>query len=459
MLTQPQGIAPIAPALLPVISSTELFSRLEIVSRRNVIVAISGGSDSTALLLLLKDYIDRHSPATRLVAATVDHALRTGSADEARSVARLCATEGISHRTLTWIGKKPSTGISAAAREARHALLAGMARSEAADLVITGHTANDQAETVLMRQARKSGPELHESESASLGWAGIAPATLFSGDIWFARPLLETRRETLRQFLRQRGMSWIDDPTNENELYERPRLRKRLDDEAIEAALRIAADAGARRYALGRGAAKLIEDCATMPANGIVRLEQGFFGAGEAVDDGAAIHALRILLSVAGGTEHLPDLQRAEALYARLAGSQNGNFRTVLSRTLVDSRRDGVFLLREVRGLPEEMDGSGIWDGRYRIAGDEPDGRNAKGQHAKVSSAAESGAMAVPASLLKLAAACQPDFPNGRATPILPPWRRYLPYFDVVPARAVARLIGAPDIRRTPFVEHIESEP
>lgn len=456
MLTQPQGIAPIAPALLPVISSTELFSRLDIVSRRNVIVAISGGSDSTALLLLLKDYIDRHSPATRLVAATVDHALRPGSADEARSVARLCATEGISHRTLTWTGKKPSTGISAAAREARHALLAGMARSEAADLVITGHTANDQAETVLMRQARKSGPELQERElqvpeAASLGWAGIAPATLFSADIWFARPLLGVRRETLRQFLRQRGMSWIDDPTNENELYERPRLRKRLDEQAIEAALRIAADAGARRYALGRDAAKLIDDFATMPANGIVRLEQGFFGAGEAADVGAAIHALRILLSVAGGTEHLPDLQRAEALYARLAGSLNGNFRSVLSRTLVDSRRDGVFLLREARGLPDGMGDGDIWDGRYRISGVEPD--------AKDSTAAGSNTKPVPASLLKLAAACQPDFPNGRATPILPPWRRYLPYFDVVPARAVARLIGAPDIRRTPFVEHIESEP
>lgn len=428
MLRKPQGSG-----------FTNLFSSFDIASRRSVVAAVSGGSDSTALLLLLRKHLRENAPGLRLVAVTVDHALRSGSAAEAENVAQLCKSLDLPHKILKWEGEKPSAGLPAAARQARHALLAQAARDEETDLVLTGHTADDQAETVLMRMERD------EARRSARGLAGIAPATLYGGGTWFIRPLLCTRRETLRSFLRKENIGWSDDPTNSDQRFERPRLRKALAEGNGESAIREALDlsraAAKQRKAIGEKAAALIRTYADSPAPGLLRLHADFLRA-EGREE--AIYALRILLAVTGGTPYLPGAEQTAALCTHLA--EKRLHRSALSRTLIDRRKTELFLTREIRDLPP-LSGSGAWDGRHRI---EPDA----GITPFLPEGPEPGRVIenVPESLLRIASAAQP--PSGaavQASPIMAPWACHLPSFDIAPARAVARLIGADKVPSPPF--------
>lgn len=432
-----------------------IFSRIDF--GQGAVAAISGGSDSTALLVLLKNHFDRFLPSARLVAVTVDHALRSASAAEARTVAGLCEQLGIIHRTVAWEGTKPSTGLPAAARETRYRLLAGVARDEGLGIVVTGHTADDQAETVAMRQARDEGR----------GLAGMAPATLYDGDIWILRPLLAERRSTLRALLTAEGLGWIDDPTNLDPAFERPRVRASLaeNQNRLDDLLAIAGRAAQEREGLSRRAADLISLHASRPAGGLLRLEPAF--AGEA-DRPAARHALRILLATTGGTSFLPDSGRTAGLFATLSA---GSGRATLSRTVLDVRRAGIFLHREARDLPAPSmpsDGT-FWDGRYRITfSDGADGcviAPLDGEAAR--QAVDPARAGAPASLFRAAQAAEPalwrgdvclgtlsesgTLPGVAATPVVAPFARFLSGFDLEVARVVSPLIGAAPLPASPL--------
>ncbi|WP_292387529.1 ATP-binding protein, partial [Mesorhizobium sp.] len=103
-------------------------------------------------------------------------------------------------------------------------LLAEAAEAAGIGAVVTGHTADDQAETVLMRQVREEEAR-DEDPRVGRGLAGMAPATLYDWRVWIARPLLATRRAALREMLKRRGIGWTEDPTNVDRRFERPRLR------------------------------------------------------------------------------------------------------------------------------------------------------------------------------------------------------------------------------------------
>ncbi|MEL7257393.1 MAG: tRNA lysidine(34) synthetase TilS [Pseudomonadota bacterium] len=180
-------------------------------------VAVSGGSDSLALLMLLVRWSDQGGPP--ICAVTVDHNLRPGSADEAQFVKSVCDRIGVPHDTLLWDGRRKSGNLTDAARRARYDLMADWAEERGISKVAVAHTQNDQAETFLMRLSREAGVD---------GLAAMSK-TWRHGLTEFCRPLLGVERAELRAYLNAVGQTWIDDPTNTDEHYERTRARQAID--------------------------------------------------------------------------------------------------------------------------------------------------------------------------------------------------------------------------------------
>jgi tRNA(Ile)-lysidine synthase len=169
-----------------------------------------------ALLHLACDWA--HATGIGLAVATVDHGLRAGSADEAAMVGRVCAGLGLPHTVLHWQGWRGHGNLQDAAREGRLAALADWARGHGLCAVALGHTRDDQAETLLLRLARGSGVE---------GLAAMAEVSHHHSALWL-RPLLDLSRDSLRTYLRTRGVAWVDDPSNDNPAFDRVKARHAL---------------------------------------------------------------------------------------------------------------------------------------------------------------------------------------------------------------------------------------
>ena len=186
-----------------------------------LVLAVSGGPDSTALMVLAARWAEAlrktRKRAPTLIAVTVDHGLRAEAAREAAAAKRLARSLGIEHRTLRWTGRKPKSGLQEAAREARYRLLSQAARKAHAPYILTAHTLDDQAETVLIRLTRGSG---------LTGLAAMQRVTpLDSGGLSLIRPLLDIPKARLIATLKAAKISFAEDPSNRDPRFTRVRMR------------------------------------------------------------------------------------------------------------------------------------------------------------------------------------------------------------------------------------------
>ncbi len=200
-----------------VLEATALFSDLERCPA--LLLAVSGGPDSIALMVLAQAWTKTLKRKPELVVATVDHGLRAEAKREAANVGKFARKLGLKHRTLKWTGKKPATGLQQAARLARYRLLSDAARKAGASFVLTAHTLDDQAETVLIRMSRGSGI------TGLSAMARIAPMPSGDGDMKLVRPLLGVPKARLIATLRDAKIPFAVDPSNRDPRFTRARLR------------------------------------------------------------------------------------------------------------------------------------------------------------------------------------------------------------------------------------------
>ena len=341
-----------------------------------VALAVSGGSDSTALMVLFAEWLAeaQRSPAEVFV-LTVDHALRAQSGAEAERVAQMAAHLGFRHAILPWVGAKPKTGVQAAARAARYRLLTGFMAAKGLRLLLTAHTADDQAETLLRRLARGSGLD---------GLAAMAPVARLAAptpggvpEILLARPLLGVGKAPLKAILVARGVPWIEDESNTALAFERSRWRAAG---ATLSPLGLTGDSlalSARRLQRARAALEwaLAQFCSVEAGRyrvdpcGFIHIDAE---AWRALPGELKVRVLGKGIAAAGGSGDPVPLAKLEALAETLAVCGTAG-RWTLARTAIRAAPGLIVLEREPgrRRWPELVLAPGeraLWDGRFWVA-------------------------------------------------------------------------------------------
>jgi tRNA(Ile)-lysidine synthase len=324
--------ARIARTALPVCAA-ECDDRFACLTGQRLLLAVSGGPDSIAMMGLVAEWARRHAQQAPAV-AVVDHGLRDGSADEARSVLDAAASLGLGAAALRWTGAKPVTGLQAAARAARYRLLADHAAALGATTLLTAHTLDDQAETVLMRLSRGSG---------LTGLSGMERLGRTRG-LSHVRPLLDLAKDRLVATCLHHGWRFSADPSNQDPRFARARWR------AIMPVLaRQGLDAGrlaifARRMAEADAALRLmtqdaLQECRIDTLTCLWRLDAGKLFANPVA---VQIRVLDELVSAADDTsdnQSRPELrlQRIEAcaMAFRAALSERAALRRSLGRQIL----------------------------------------------------------------------------------------------------------------------------
>ncbi|ODT77527.1 MAG: tRNA lysidine(34) synthetase TilS [Pelagibacterium sp. SCN 64-44] len=352
--------------LTPDLDSAEGLDGLfaDVAGAKTIALAVSGGADSLALMLLAGRWAKTSADAPKLIVYSVDHGLRPEAADEVAMVLETAAGLGLAARGLVWSGEKPETGVQEAARVARYRLMGAAMTEDGAEILLTAHHRQDQAETILMRLAHGSGLE---------GLKGMGRFSRVEG-VPLHRPLLGIEPGALRDIVMAAGLTPAEDPSNDDPSYERVRWRQFLP-QLAEMGLDSAALAqfGARMADADAAIAQMAEACfgeiVTLDGFGAARIApEPFAGLGSAI----ATRLLARVLRIVGGRQKPHALGQVEKLRADIASGGPARAVTVLG--CVIRRRDGALVVaREPgRALPPDRalpaGGELLWDGRFRIA-------------------------------------------------------------------------------------------
>ncbi|GGH29696.1 tRNA(Ile)-lysidine synthase [Alsobacter metallidurans] len=299
-----------------------------------VLLAVSGGVDSVAMMLLAARWRASGPTGPKLFVATVDHGLRPESGMEAATVAGWAREASLPHATLVWNHRQAGRVSQESARAARYGLLREHARTIGADALATAHHADDQAETVLMRLVRGSGPA---------GLAGMRQGGTLDG-LTLLRPLLNVPKVRLAATLARAGHPFCEDPSNEKPLYARNRIRRLwalLEPEGLtrERLTTLAARAARAEQALSAAADKAFAGLASQAGGGLALAASLF-------DEPAEIRLrllARAVVEARGGGE-APRLERLEALEAAVAeaAAERRSLRRTLGGCMVTLGRNGT---------------------------------------------------------------------------------------------------------------------
>lgn len=345
------------------VSGAEFAARLDPLAgsvRGAIAVAVSGGVDSMALLHLAGGWARRRN--RELLVYTVDHGLRPAASAEAAGVASAAAAAGWRHRILAWRGDKPASGLQAAARDARYALLLDACRRDGAAALLLAHHLDDQAETLLHRIGRGTWPD---------GLAGMAAVREVEG-VRLLRPLLDLRKARLVATCRAAGLGWSDDPSNVDPRFARARLRvlaPLLDEAGVtpERLGRLAAAMATVRAALDGFAAAWAQAHAALGPGGELRLDR------TALLAAAPVLRRRLLdrgLRAVGGAAYPVRGDRLDRLLDWIVADGPAATRT-LGGCLVTRDGAAVTLARDWRSAAPPVTvaprSSGRWDGRFDI--------------------------------------------------------------------------------------------
>jgi tRNA(Ile)-lysidine synthase len=328
---------------------------------RGLILAVSGGPDSTALMVLASRW--RARPPILVV--TVDHGLRPEAKAETELVARNAERLGLPARIMRAPKRDAPGNLQDWARRARYRCLAQAAREADYDFIVTAHHLDDQAETFLLRLARGSGV---------YGLAAMPEERTVEG-LRLVRPLLGIPRERLAEIAAASGLETVADRSNDDPRFDRVRMRMLmplLAEHGLSAS-RLAGTAAR----LGRAAAALDHYARRLIAENFAADQFGVVRGGAAALAGspqeAALRALALVLQAVGGTEHTPQLDRLEPLLAAILDAPgDGRFQRTLHGVLLGMDRGRITARREwgrkgPENIPAPAGSVLVWDSRFRI--------------------------------------------------------------------------------------------